>query len=180
MNVQTKYLEKIKAEKIFIDIYTDCFEESLYGFLVDFNDEFILLEKFTNLGQVDGISILKRENISRIRWAGNEIETASNFAHQEKKLKNIGDLKIDTISCILKTVQRTFGYVNISIQHVDNEACFIGEIEDMDEETVVMNEYGTYLSLDRKMLLLAMEDITKIEAGGHYEENLKKLFHKGS
>jgi hypothetical protein len=178
MNIETKYLEKLKTEKTFADIYTDSFEESIYGFIFDFNEEFLLLEQFTDIGKADGIAIIKRENISRIKWAGNDIETASHFALKEKQNEKIGKLKIDSIQNILKSVQSAFGYVNLNIQHIDNGMCIIGEIEEMDEETVIIKEYGTYTSLDRKMLMLNISEITKVEGGGQYEQNLHELFNK--
>ncbi len=41
-----------------------------------------------------------------------------------------------------------------------------------------IKEYGTYASLDRKMLMLSLNEITKIEAGSEYEQNLFELFNK--
>lgn len=178
MNIQTKYLEKLKIEKIFTDIYTDNFEESIYGFIIDFNDNFLLLEHFTDIGKADGITVLKRENITRIKWTGNDIETASHFALKEKRNENIGKLKIDNIQNILESVQKLFGYVNLYIQEIDSEMCIIGEIIELDEVTVVIKEYGTYASLDRKMLMMSLNEITKIVAGGQYEQNLHEIFNK--
>tara|TARA_B110000114_G_C14829436_1_gene292029 strand:- start:52 stop:594 length:543 start_codon:yes stop_codon:yes gene_type:complete len=178
MNIQAKYLENLKDKKIFVDIYTDNFNESIYGFIFNFNNDFILLEKFTDTGQVDGIIILKRENISRIKWEGNDIETTAKFALKEKRNENIGKLKIDNIQNVLESVQNVFGCITLYIQHIDNEMCIIGEIEEMDEDTIVIKEYGTYTSLDRKMLMFSIDEITKIESGGKYEKNLSELFKK--
>ncbi|MDD2984528.1 MAG: PQQ-dependent sugar dehydrogenase [Crocinitomicaceae bacterium] len=77
--MQTKYFEKLKTENIFMDIYTDRYDESIYGFIVDFNDEFVLLEHYTDIGEIGGIAILKRENISRIKWAGNNIHKSTSM-----------------------------------------------------------------------------------------------------
>ena len=178
MEVQTKYLEKLKSEKIFADIYTDNYEESKYGFIFDFNEDFLLLEQFTDIGDSNGIAILKRENITRIKWAGNDIETASNFALMEKRNENIGKLKIDNIQSILKSVQVVFGYVTLYIQDIDSEMCIIGEIVEIDENAIVVKEYGTYASLDRKMSMLSIHEITKIECDSKYERNLHELFNK--
>lgn len=178
MDIQTKYLQKLKNEKIFADIYTDNYEESIYGFIFDFNEDFLILEQFTDIGEADGIAILKRENISRIKWAGNDIETTSHFALKEKRNENIDKLKIGDIQHILRSVQNIFGYVTLFIQDIDRGMCIIGEIEEMDEDTIIVKEYGTYASLDRKMLMLSIHEITKIECGGQYENNLHELFKK--
>jgi hypothetical protein len=178
MNIQTKYLEKLKAEKIFADIYTDRYDESIYGFIFDFNEDFLILEQFTDIGESDGIAILKRENISRIKWSGNSIKTAELFALKTIPNTNTGKIKIDNIETIIKSVQKVFGYVTLYIQDIDSEMCIIGEIVEMDADTIIIKEYGTYASLDRKMLMLSIHEITKVECDGQYERNLHELFNK--
>lgn len=178
MEIQTKYLEKLKSEKIFADIYTDRYDESIYGFIFDFNDDFLILEQFTDIGESDGIAILKRENISRIKWSGNSIKTAEIFALKAAANKHTGKIKIENIQSVIKSVQRVFGYVTLYIQDIDNEMCIIGEIVEMDDDIIIVKEYGTYASLDRKMLMLSIHEITKIECDGQYERNLHELFNK--
>ncbi len=136
------------------------------------------MEQFTEIGKADGIAILKIENITRIKWFGNDIEATSYFALKERQDDKIGKIKIENIQAILKSVQNIFGYVNVSIQEIDTGICFIGEIVEIDEETVIIKEYGTYATLDRKMLMLSLNEITKIEAGSEYEQNLFELFNK--
>lgn len=45
MDLNTKYLQKLKDENILADIYTDNYNKSDYGFILDFNDDFLLIEK---------------------------------------------------------------------------------------------------------------------------------------
>ncbi len=176
MKLQVKYLEKLQLEKTFIDIYTDHFEESRYGFIVSFNENLLLLEQFSDIGEADGISIIKIENITRIKWEGNDINTTAKFAVKEKRLENLENLKIDTIQNALKSIQNRFGYVNLYIQNIDAGMSIIGEVEELDDEIIIIKEFGTYTALDRKKLMLSVEEITKIDAGGKYENNLKELY----
>lgn len=48
----------------------------------------------------------------------------------------------------------------------------------MDENSIVINEFGTKSSLDRKFILLSLDDITRIDMNGKYENNLNKLFNE--
>jgi hypothetical protein len=88
------------------------------------------------------------------------------------------EIDISSLQNVIKSINENYGYVNIFIQDIDSSICFIGEICEMDEETIVIDEFGTKSSLDRKNIMLSINDITKIGAGGIYEENLKKLFDK--
>ncbi|WP_298396034.1 hypothetical protein [Flavobacterium sp.] len=176
MDLQQQYFQKFQTEKILVDVYTDYFEESTYGYIVKFNDDFILLEQFTSIGEVNGISIIRRENITRLRWEGNDISTTEKFVLKEKRILNLLDIKIDTITDALKSVQDKFGYISLNIQNIDTGMAIIGQIEEMDDETIVICEFGTYTSLDRKKLMMSINDISKIEAGGDYENNLKEIY----
>jgi hypothetical protein len=176
MNTQNKYLEKLQKEYVFVDIYTDYFEESIYGFIIKFNEEFLLIEKYTSLGKVDGIVIFKREDITRIKWGGNESENTYKLTLKEERIQGIENIKIDTLEELLKDVHRKFGYVSLSIQKIDPDMCIIGEIEEMDNDTIVIHEFGTFATSDRKRMMISLTEITRIDAGGQYEDNLKELF----
>jgi hypothetical protein len=73
MDLKTKYLSLLKEEQHLADFYTDNYNESDYGFLIDFNDDFLVIEKFDDACNYDGISIFLQHNITRIRWSGNDI-----------------------------------------------------------------------------------------------------------
>lgn len=47
MSIQSKYFNKLQAEQTFVDIYSDFYEVSQFGFIIDFNDTFLLLESLT-------------------------------------------------------------------------------------------------------------------------------------
>jgi hypothetical protein len=176
MDIKLKYLNKIVNEKIFVDIYTDHYDESRFGYVLDFNDNFLLLECFTDESKFDGIIAFHRENITRIRWGGNEISSAAELI--EKPIENFvkGTIDLTNMRTILKGVSENYGYVNVSIEDIDSGVCFIGEISEMDEQTIVLNEYGSKISLDRKNIMLSIQDITMVQGGGVYEENLISLF----
>jgi hypothetical protein len=178
VNTETKYLEELKSSKELVDIYRDRYDESLYGFIIDFNENYLVLESIDDDNTPDGVSVFSRENITRIRWGGNEIISTKKLIDQSKRLQNIKKIDLTSIQSIINSVQNIFGYVNVFIEDIDSSVCFIGEIEEMDDKSIVLHEYGTKISLDRKRILLNVDDITKVEGGGNYEEGIKKLIKK--
>ena len=176
MDIQTKYIDKFKSEQTFVDIYTDNYDDSDYGFIMDFNEDFLLLEKFNSDCFYDGVTIFIRENITRIRWGGNEITSASKFIDSSQRQQSKISVDLTSIQTILQTVQDSYEHVTVHIQDIDKGVCFIGQIHEMDSEYLVIYEYGTKISLDRKYILIALDNITRVDAGGHYEKNLEKLF----
>lgn len=178
MNIEKKNLKRIIEDKTFVDVYTDGYGESCYGFVVDFNDSFLVLDSFTSEGKADGVVVLFRENITRIRWRGNEISSTLKLMDKSQKGTNKIDIDIASIQNVLKSVNANYGYISVFIENIDSGVFFIGEIAEMDEETLIIHEYGTKSSLDRKNIMISIGDITKVEAGGQYEEGLVKLFNE--
>lgn len=175
MKVQEKYLDKFIQENTFVDIYTDRYRNTNFGFIIEYDDEYLVLEKISEEGKPDGIGVFIRENITRIRWGGNEIESTERLIDNSKRLKNRIHIDFSSTVSIINSLHEYFGYVTVHIQDIDDSICFIGQIMDIDDETLVMNEFGTRSSLDRKMIMISIADITLIEGGGEYEENLKRL-----
>lgn len=177
MDLNTKYLHKLKNENILADIYTDNYDESDYGFVVDFNENFLLIEKFDGECNYDGLTIFFRHNITRIRWSGNDIESVAKLIDLTKRLKDKVVIDLTSITTILKSVNQLYNHLTVHIQDIAKSVCFIGQIHEMDETSIVLHEFGTKSSLDRKFILLSMEDITRIDVNGQYENNLIKLFN---
>jgi hypothetical protein len=175
MNLEQKQLDRFIKEETFINIFTDNYDDSYLGFLIDSNDQFLVLKKFDDKGNFDGIIIIFIENITRIRWDGNEISSIFKLIENSKRFSEKNIIDISSMDSVLKSLSEIYGYVNIAIQDIDSSVCFIGEITEMDDETLILNEFGTKVSLDRKMLMISKVNITLIESGGIYEEGLKKL-----
>ncbi|TAG43513.1 MAG: hypothetical protein EAZ31_04170, partial [Cytophagia bacterium] len=156
MDIQTKYISKFKSEKTFLLIYTDHFDDSTYSFVIDYNEEFLVLECFNEDGDYNGISILLRENITRIRWQGNDITSVFRLIDITKRIEYKNEIDLSTKETILKSVYRKYEHINVYIEEIDKDVCFIGQIYDLDSESIVINEFGTSVSLDRKFILLSL------------------------
>jgi hypothetical protein len=177
MNIATKNLNQLQSDKCFVDIFTDLFEASYYGFIRQFNDEFLLLEHYNDEGLFNGIIVFRREDITRIKWANNDLNSTQEIISKHDQDENIESIKIDSLETILISVSKVFKHVNINIQNIDNGMCIIGELEEMDSESIVIREFGTRSTLDRGNIMFSIEEITRIDAGGLYEKGLLKI-HK--
>jgi hypothetical protein len=180
MSIETKTLQNLEAKNIFVDIYTDMFEESFYGFVKQFNKDFLLLEHYNDDGLYNGIVVFKRSDITRIKWDNNEINSTRKLINLHSDKKMIDSIKIDSIENILKTINKTYKHVTINIQNIDDGMCIIGEIKEMDKSTVIIHEFGTKKSLDRGTIMFSIHDITRIDAGGIYENSILKIHNKNN
>ena len=178
MNLKTKQLNRLKDNEILVDIFRDCFEESETGFILDFNEEFLFLEKFNKNCEPDGISIMLNENISRMRWGGNENASTLKLIDSTKRIKELQGIILESWESILESVSKKFNHVNVFIEDIDESICHIGVVKGLDEETLVLHEFGSMGRLDRSFVMINLDDITKVDAAGIYENNLMKLYSK--
>lgn len=176
MDLKDKQLEILKSEKTLVDLYTDHFNESDYGYILEYTDVFLVLEKYDSDCHYDGLSVFFRTNISRIRWGGNDIGSVSTLIDQSQRLPEKPDLELTSIETVLRDVYAMYGHVTVHIQDLDTDVCFIGQIQEMDNESILIHEFGSKSTLDRKFILLSLDDITRVDAGGQYESSLLKLF----
>ena len=178
MKIADKTLETLQTKEIYVDIYTDHYDESFFGFVRVYNDNFLLLENYKEDGFYNGVIIFRRQDITRLRWSNNEIKSASKIITRKEQIIELVDISIDSIESIIKSIEKAFGYVSLQIQDINSNWTIIGQIQDMDSETIVIKEFGTMSTLDRGMLMLSIDSITRVDAGGLYESNLMKIHGK--
>lgn len=176
MDLQIKYIEKLKSEQILVDVYTDKYDESFCGYIVAYTTDFIVLEKYGDDCNYDGLSILLIRNISRIRWGGNELESSAYLIDASKRHNGSFNIDLSSMHAVLQSVEKLYNHLSVYIQDIDSSFCIIGQIHEMDDTSVVLKEYGTKSSLDRKYILLLLEDITRIDANSQYEKSLMRLY----
>ena len=178
MNIRIHQLEKLKDSKTLVILFRDEFDDSSIGFIVDISEDFILLEEVDDNGKLDGIVILRIEDITRVRWEGNELNSLSKLIDLKERIKGLNAIDISNKYYALDSVFQKFKHIGIHIEEIDNGVLFIGEIAEIDADTIILHEFGTKSNLDRSFIMLELEDITKIQAGGIYEMGLMKIFGK--
>jgi len=172
-------LAELKLSKEVVDIFRDGVgEDSLSGVILDFNKSFIVLGLLTEFGEDDGVSIIFVNDVSRIRSGGNERESLAQLSKYRGAKLNGPTINIKSINAVIESIQAVYGYVNIQTEYVDSGICFIGEVKEQDDEWVSLLGYGTMTTRDSNSLLLDKKQISRIDAGGKYEESIKFLFQK--
>ena len=55
---------------------------------------------------------------------------------------------------------------------MDDDVCFIGEVEEIDDKHLLVHEFGTKNSRDRHRLLVPIEQISRVDAEAQYEKDI--------
>ena len=176
MAVADQALRILKLSQEIVDVYRDHLEsDSLTGVVADFSDDFVYLSLLSENGTANGIAIVYRSDINRLRWGGNPRQAIGHLVEAAGTKLTRPAISLDSLEAVLRDVSSVFGYVNVLTERVDNSQTYIGEISELDSETLILDTYGTFISRDRSKLLLNCADITRIDADAPYERSVRFL-----
>jgi hypothetical protein len=176
MSLQIETLEALQQSQELVEVYRDGIHaDSLQGVITAYTDDFIYMSLVSEAGLDNGIAVIFAEHITRIRWQGNVRACVSELMQRSGCVLLKPALNLSTIQTVLQSVQYCFGYVNIHSEKTADDICFIGEIEKMDTQTIVLHGYGTMVSRDRNRMMLSLDEITRVDAEAQYEKDIKAL-----
>ena len=176
MTVQLDTLKALKQSQELVDVYRDRrTDESLTGVVTDYSEDFVYLSLVSDSGLQNGIAVVFADDVTRIRWQGNQRESIQQLMEKKQTRLAAPEIRLETLIDVLNSVSEAYGYVNVHTEGMDDRITFIGEIQSMDMGAVVLHEFGTMTSRDRHRLLLRLDEITRVDAGASYEEDIKLL-----
>ena len=177
MSVLDKYLQELQSSGELVNIYREhtegnsarlCRINAVSSFAVyatNFNDD----------GEYDGIMVFRADDITRLRWGDNELEAQRHLIERVKDIFVAPELNLDSISAIVESVQKHFGYVSIATEEINDEVIYIGEVVSVDQDFLVLNEYGAKDTLERSMLILRTPEVTRVDADDKYLKTILYL-----
>ena len=135
MPVADQIFRTLKLSQEIVVLYRDRLSnESLTGVITGCSDEFVYLSLFSETGMANGISVVHRNDITRMRWSGNERRSIAQLVEVSGAKPARPPIVLDSMQTILQSVRDAFGYINVMTERVDDSMAFIGEILDLDED----------------------------------------------
>lgn len=171
--MKTEYIDKLIENSTFVEIFDDNAEESFFGYIIEQSDTHLQLELYDGEGRSEGTLIAENEDIARIRWEGNERELIESLI-----ISRVDTVKFELKSthCILEEMNEHYGHICITLGGYGTDMLYIGSIEEINEEFLILHEYGTRNQRCRSKMLVRIQDISRVQAGGIYETNLIQQF----
>lgn len=178
MSLMDKYLKEQKLSKKILDIFRDHLEaETIRGRILSISDALLQVEKFSDEGEYDGVSFIRMRDITRVRSGGREREFIERIALKSNRRPSIIVLPDQNLWEAAVAIQKEAGYVVLLVEDIDPEICFIGEITAHDEEFVLLKEFGTLKTQDRRELIVERHAITRVDFDGGYETTIASIPH---
>ncbi|MBX7223709.1 MAG: hypothetical protein K1Y36_27590 [Blastocatellia bacterium] len=176
MNLLDTYLEKALASGFFVDVYRDYHDDgAIFCLIKAVTEDCVLTQRFDEQGEYDGLMIFPTESITRFRWGGNDRQAQQRLAEKNARIPELPAIDLTSTAASLRSLNTIFGYVTVNAAQMARHELYIGEVVAVDDEYVVLNEYGTRHTLDRSMLVLKLEEITSLQADSKYERELLYL-----
>lgn len=179
MSIEHRALQQLQISQEIVEVYRDHLtSESLIGVISGCSDIYVYLSLYSDAGTANGIAIIYRADVTRIRWAGNERRSMAELVAATGATPTRPAVSLQSLQTILEDVSKAFGYVNVLAERMDSGITFMGEIVALDEQSLLLETYGTFSSRDRSKLLLRCEEITRVDADATYERSVSFLARK--
>lgn len=176
MSILDKFVVNAIETKTYVTVRRPVYDsDELFGMILQQSEDFLLLRKFNELGEYDGISTIRKEDVSEIGFEGNR--RLVNEKLVEKYGNDNSDLPSINLTSIRTIIESfsSYGYVALFQEEYSNDFD-IGEVIEIDEEFLILNGYGTSNALDRPKALLRLDSISRIDVDGKYEKSILEIF----
>ncbi|BFM47856.1 hypothetical protein [Marinomonas sp. THO17] len=168
-------LEKARTRKNVVRIFReelDGPDSWSDGFVVDANEEMVLLQLVDDSVRLNGYQILFLEDISDFAHPApfNDFQKRVLALREEEVVDPEVDL--DDLAVLLMDISEEYGLVTLHREEVEPDSCEIGRVIRADAVTYELEEIGSDARWFDDTFEYDLYDITRIEFGGVYEEAL--------
>ncbi|MFH0895553.1 MAG: hypothetical protein V2A54_14035 [Bacteroidota bacterium] len=145
-------------------------EEPIYGFVIDYNDDWTLMKNNPVDYVIDGYIIFRHKNIESFRRSAEE-----KFRERVIKLKGLEPtdkeaIPLTDLETILQHLTKHFGVFQVSTK--SETACYLGRLKSIDNKKLIMDDLNPKGKWDGQMEFRT-GDIRMIEFDSDYINSLK-------
>ncbi|ADZ92073.1 hypothetical protein [Marinomonas mediterranea] len=168
-------LEKARTRKNVVRIFREDLDGPdnwTDGFVIDANEEMVLLQLVDDGVHLNGYQILFLEDIS-------DFVHPAPFNDFQKRVLELRDEEIedpdvdlDDLAVLLVDISEEFGLVTLHREEVEPDSCEIGRVVRADAVSFELEEIGSDARWFDETFEYDLYDITRIEFGSSYEEAL--------
>ncbi len=172
-------IKELIVRQAMVDVHREHLSDGyVSGAIIEMSYSYLYLRRFDDEGRYDGLSVLRKDDVTRLAWGGREREAITRLIRRSGQLPERPKIELDSFQTVIRTLDAHFGHAVLFTEELDGELAAAGEVEEMDEETVVLRLYGPKESLDRPHSLLHLSDVTRVEADTTHLRNLIALHDK--
>lgn len=151
-------------------------ESYIFGFIVKFSENFIMIEESSDFS-LAGIKILPYESIKSIRH--NKFDKISKYIYSEEGLikfnhKIIDNTSLKSFESLFKSIKKQNFHCIVESSKKNTDIFSIGEILEVNEKSVIIKNYDGAGKIDKKPSNIAFKNIDLI----NFNDNYSLVFRK--
>ena len=176
MSVKQKTYDRLIADHSLVSLFRDNLtDEYVTGYLQKYNNDFVYMNLIGEDGVSDGVCTVWAYDVTRIRWDGNRLFSISRLVERNETDTIARETNLSSIKSVIEATQLSYGYVGLLTERIDPEVLYVGAVKEIDHDHVLIQEFGTKSSRSSRSMLLNLEDVTCVQAGERYLEDMSYL-----
>lgn len=176
--VSEEIVKNVAAAKRYtklVECYRDRVDDSDLcdlGYVVDGNDEYLLMHLVDDRITLNGYSLIRVKDITELNV---EVEHACFIEKaleiRKKRVKRPVLVDLADINTILFSIDQNYPLLTLHRESHDPDSCYVGSVESICDKTVLINEMDPDAKWSGNKRL-PLDEITRIDFGGGYETAL--------
>ncbi len=147
----------------------------IFGFVIDYNEEWTLLKYNPVDFVIDGYIILRHKNIEGFRRDANEKFKEKVIMLKKEHLPNVSTFPLTDLETILSSLTKKYGIFQFDLK--TEKACYLGKLKSLTKGKLTI-DYLNPKGLWTKQMVFRPNDIRTIEFDTDYINSLKLVSKK--
>jgi len=167
-------LENAQAEQQIVRVTREAFDaQGDLGYVEALDEDLVLLSLISDDIWFNGFSVLRIDDISELEAP----HACADFIEEALRLRDevseaVPGVSLKEIGAAIRTSGRLFPLVVIHREVADPETCRIGRVEKVTKDSVTLLEIGPDAEWESEPSTFALDEVTRVDFGGGYEEAL--------
>jgi hypothetical protein len=172
MSILEKTLNQSAQARALVELYRDHLSgDALVCRVLRLSGDIVVVAKIDEHRRPDGVAACRISDITRVRAATDLLQVDTGLVKWSNDLA-LSDLAFLELTGAATVFNRTFGHVVLYTEKISDRISFIGEEIAVDDDFLLLREFGTLEELDRSEFVLRHDEITRVEADGIYARQL--------
>jgi len=175
-----KKLTKLKESRTLVSIKRDAIDEhQIQGFLLAFSKKLLLIQ-FVYDFHLDGLMVLRRSDISRIKSTKTDI-FHTQMLKEEGLFSQVNFTKeydVKNWAAVFSTIGKESAFIIIEDENTDHPIFLIGEQQNIGKKSVSVLGFNGVANWDDEVSEMKYKDINSFQAGNNYTNTYKNYFKR--
>ncbi|XYH97306.1 hypothetical protein ACMHYB_57710 [Sorangium sp. So ce1128] len=168
-------LRRFMEARLVVDVYRErlC-KNGIIGRIIGVSEHVLLVSLIDDRYEHDGVAAVRPGDVTRVRTQDRELLMIGKLLDHCEFNPPFDEICLLELSSAMTIFHRRYGATALYVEALDPDLVFCGEPEDLDDDTLVLRQWGTARTIDKYETLLRLNEITRVDGGTNYMQRLSK------